>query len=346
MTGNDPIRLGFIGCGGCGCAHAYHTAKSPASPWFEHRWYMDLSAETAGKVAKVYGARPTTRLDDLLGDSETDAVVISTYHDTHVPLCIQAAEAGKHIFVEKPLSLTSQEGFQAREAVEKHGVKLMVGFCFIHSPLVARIKEVMPRVTTSVVHGMVAGRSADDSWGVDAVRGGGPVFSNTCHNIALMLRLHDARPVQVAAHGGEFTRQTGIPDAVTATISFEDGSSSSYVGVEIGGKGKKQGGRPPHFGKWVAIAIGGEIHATICDRFQSVHFGGDTDAEDMHIDDYGPAKGMVAELEAWARWIREDAPPVGGTVEDGILTTLIWEKMCESIRTGTSQDIPDIGGQT
>lgn len=342
MAKDSPIRLGFIGCGGCGSAHVHNSSRSELKGLFEHRWYMDMRQESAESMARDRAGRPTTNLDDLLGDPQTEAVVISTYHDTHVPLCIQAAEAGKHIFVEKPLSVTSEEGFRAKEAVEKHGVKLMVGYCFMHSPFVARIKEVMPRVATSVVHGIMSGRAQDDHYIVDPVRGGGMVLGNTCHNIALMLRLHDGRPTQVAAHGGEFLRDTGIPDSVTATVSFEDGSSCSYVGVEVGGKGKKEGGRQPHLGKWLALVIGGGIHATICDGFKSLHFAGLTDADDMHIEDYGLAKGMPAELDAWARWIREDVAPVAGTVEDGILTTLIWEKMCESIRTGKNQEIPQV----
>ena len=337
MTSTEPIRVGFIGCGGCGGSHAYSSSRPPLAELFDHRWYMDLSQERLDLLMKeVSGGRPTTRLDDVLSDPDTEAVVISTYHDTHVPLAIQAAEAGKHIFVEKPLSVTSEEGLRAREAVEKHGVKMMVGFCFMHSPLVARVKEAIPHITTSVVHSIVGGRSPDDAWSVDPVRGGGVVFGNCCHNIALILRLHDVRPVQVAAHGGEFLRATGIPDSVTATVSFEDGSSSSFVAVEVGGDKK----RAAHLGKWLVHAIGGGVYATICDGFKSLYSCGSTEAEDLHIENYAESKGMWDQLRAWARWIREDVPPVGGTVEDGILTTAIWEKMCESIRTGRAQDLP------
>ena len=343
MSNFDPVRVGFIGCGGAGGSHVHSSSRPPLAELFEHRWYMDLSEERLEHLCEeVTAGRPTTRLEDVLGDTETEAVVISTYHDTHVPLAVQAAEAGKHIFVEKPLSLTSAEGLRAKEAVEKHGVKLMVGFCFVHSPLVAQVKEVIPRPTASVIHGLMGMRARDDSWSLDPVRGGGTVFANTCHNIALMCRLHDARPVWVAACGGEFLHKTGIPDSVTAVVSFEDGSSSSFVAIEVGAKGPPK--PQPHFGKWVAQVVGSGVEATICERFQSLYFVGNTDAQDVHIENYGEAKGMWAELDAWARWIREDIPPVGGTVEDGILTTLIWEKMCDSIRTGKVQKITNLGG--
>ena len=70
---------------------------------------MDPLAEIAASYAAEYGIPCSTNLEDVLHHPDVDAVVISTPHHLHVPLGIQAAQAGKHVIVEKPMATTLED---------------------------------------------------------------------------------------------------------------------------------------------------------------------------------------------------------------------------------------------
>ena len=74
------------------------------------------------------GSYSTDDVEKIFHDPKIDAVYICTMHDTHADFCIRAAQAGKHVMVEKPLALTVEDCRRVGEAVEKHKVKLMPAF--------------------------------------------------------------------------------------------------------------------------------------------------------------------------------------------------------------------------
>jgi len=77
--------------------------------------------------AERFGARPVVRFDDVLRDKSIDALLVTTPHSRHVPQIVAAARAGKHVLVEKPLSITVESGRSAIEEARKAGVVLAVG---------------------------------------------------------------------------------------------------------------------------------------------------------------------------------------------------------------------------
>ena len=77
--------------------------------------------------AEKYNCRQSASLDELLKDDEVEGVLVATPHSTHTDIICQAASAGKHVFVEKPLTLTVAEGKKAYEATQKAGVTLQIG---------------------------------------------------------------------------------------------------------------------------------------------------------------------------------------------------------------------------
>src|SRR5690606_26430077 len=79
------------------------------------------------EFAAAIGARPTGDLDEVLGDPDIEALLIVTSHQTHRAMIEAAAEAGKHAFVEKPLTLTVEDGRAATEAARRAGILLAVG---------------------------------------------------------------------------------------------------------------------------------------------------------------------------------------------------------------------------
>ena len=106
------------------------------------QWICDLDPERLSKHRRHHpGARVTTRLERVLADPAVDAVVIATPVDTHYDLAARVLEAGKHVFVEKPLAHSSELADElAVMAAERERI-LMCGHTFLYSPPVRAIKE-------------------------------------------------------------------------------------------------------------------------------------------------------------------------------------------------------------
>lgn len=118
------VRLGSIGLGWWGnelAAAATRTGKAQVATCF-----APPAAERAAFVER-HGCAEVDNLDDLLSDPEIDGVIIATPHSTHADLIVQAAEAGKHVYTEKPFTLTVAEADRAIAACAAAGTVLQVG---------------------------------------------------------------------------------------------------------------------------------------------------------------------------------------------------------------------------
>ncbi len=88
---------------------------------------FSLSADEAGQFRRLFGGKVYSSYAEVLADADVGAVVLATPHSTHSDQIVRAAEAGKHVFCEKPLTLTVESGARAIEACRKAGVTLAVG---------------------------------------------------------------------------------------------------------------------------------------------------------------------------------------------------------------------------
>ena len=119
----SPLRIGVIGTGRIGRMHADYIARR--TPGATLSAVSDVNAASAAEVGAMYGV-PALSADEVIAAS--DAVAICSSTDTHVDYIIAAAEAGKAIFCEKPVSLDLAEVDRAAEVLERTGVPFMVGF--------------------------------------------------------------------------------------------------------------------------------------------------------------------------------------------------------------------------
>lgn len=119
------LRLGLIGCGRIGKVHA---AAAQSVPTAEIVRVADVFEEAAVGVGEQFNVPYSTNHRDIINDANIDAVLICSSTDTHTQFIVEAAEAGKHIFCEKPIHHELDEIDRALTAVEKAGVKLMIGF--------------------------------------------------------------------------------------------------------------------------------------------------------------------------------------------------------------------------
>ena len=121
------LRVAVFGVGRIGRRHARTLAHG--TPHADLAVIVDALEESARTTAAELGvARWTTDADAVLSDPEIDAVVIASSTDTHAPLIVGAAEAGKAIFCEKPIALDLETTDRALAAVDQAGVQLQIGF--------------------------------------------------------------------------------------------------------------------------------------------------------------------------------------------------------------------------
>ena len=118
-------------------------------------------------------------------DPRIQAVVIATHHDSHPDYAVMAANAGKHILIEKPLALTVAEARRIVEAVAANDVQLMVGFQARFAPLVTRAKAFIPQSLVSTGQ-MIDPRWSESSWAQSPDRGGANVISQGVHTFDLL----------------------------------------------------------------------------------------------------------------------------------------------------------------
>ena len=137
---NDEIRLGYIGCGGRGGEHAATFSKIPG---VKNVAFCDPDPANANRLQKAFGPEGKIYSDirALLDDKDIDAVVVAACNHWHCLAAIWAMEAGKDVYVEKPLSHSQWEGEQTIKAARKHNRVCQVGTQQRSDPMQAEIKK-------------------------------------------------------------------------------------------------------------------------------------------------------------------------------------------------------------
>jgi predicted dehydrogenase/protoporphyrinogen oxidase len=135
------IRVAVVGLGYWGPNLVRNFSELPL---FEVAYGCDLRPEALDAVSRRYPTIPcTTRFDDVLRDGDVDAVAIATSVSTHYALAMSALEAGKHVFVEKPLAASTEEVRRLTRLAEANNLVLMPGHTFVYSPPVTAIKRLI-----------------------------------------------------------------------------------------------------------------------------------------------------------------------------------------------------------
>ena len=137
----DPVRTGVVGLGYWGPNLIRNLNDIEAS---ELRWICDLDQSRLDTFGRRYPAVRCTRdFADLLADPELEAVAIATPVSTHHPLALAALEAGKHVFIEKPLAASVAQAEELARAAEARNLTLMPGHTFLYSPPVNMIRDLI-----------------------------------------------------------------------------------------------------------------------------------------------------------------------------------------------------------
>ena len=193
------------------------------------------SGGSARQAAEKIGAPiVSTDISDVILKEDLDAVLISTRHNLHRQQCITAAEAGKHIFVEKPLGLTVDECIEVLQVVEKAQVLCTIGFNRRFSSLSVSLRDSISNVTgpKQIIYRVNAGRLPQGHWLLDPEIGGGRLIGEGCHFFDFMSWMLNADASSVTAQSiGDSS------DDVSVVVKYNDGSVGTLIYTALGSVG-------------------------------------------------------------------------------------------------------------
>lgn len=250
LRGNDRVNVGVIGAGGF--------ARSVLLPALSKTnanlvRVADINGVFAAQAVRKFGiGEAVSDYRTILDDTGIQAVFILVGHHLHARFVCEALEAGKHVFVEKPLALNKEEVVQVEGAAKKAPERLvMVGFNRRFSPHAVRIKEALagraaPLCMTMTVN---AGFIPPEHWVQDPERGGGRIIGEGCHFIDLLAFLADRPVTAVSAMmvGGngpiredKMSIVLGFADGSVGTVNYFANGAKSYPKetLEVFGDGR------------------------------------------------------------------------------------------------------------
>jgi predicted dehydrogenase len=212
----QPIRVGVVGLGYWGPNLARNFA---AIPGCELAWLCDADEQARAKLERAFpAARASANLEDLLSDPQLDAVVLATPVPTHAQLAVDAADAGKHCFVEKPLATTAQDAQRAVDAAERARTILMVGHLLEYHPAVARLKELIVSRELGELYYIYGNRLNLGKLRADE----NALWSLGAHDVSVALHLIGEEPEECVAQGASYVRD-GVQDVVFCYLRFPSG---------------------------------------------------------------------------------------------------------------------------
>jgi predicted dehydrogenase len=179
-------------------------------------------------MAKKYGiAKSTTNYQEMLEDENVDLVFITTQHNTHARMVAETTNAGKSVFVEKPLALSEEELSEVIDSYEKNNVNISVGFNRRFAPLAIQMKKALGNDNTpvNIIATMNAGFIPKDVWVHDMQVGGGRIIGEACHYIDLCSYLTGSKVISVCmnAMGKNPAEDT---DNASILLKYENGSTA------------------------------------------------------------------------------------------------------------------------
>ncbi len=226
MTQNT-LNIGVIGAGRIGRVHSEHLATR--IPGVRLAAIADVNLPAAESLAGQFHATPHQDYRRILDDPTFQAVAICSATDTHARLIVEAAQAGKHIFCEKPIDYDLQKIDAALAAAERAGVKLMIGFNRRFDPNFRKVRELVGEGKVGNVHLLRITSRDPAPPPVEYVRVSGGMFLDmTIHDFDMACYLTGSEVVEVFAAGGVLIDPAigaaGDIDTALVTLKFANGA--------------------------------------------------------------------------------------------------------------------------
>ena len=215
------IKIGVVGCGYWGPNLIRNLRQSSDC---QLKLVCDISEQRLRHMQRLYPDLQTTaKFEDLLCDSEIEALVIATPVRFHFEMAKAALLAGKHVFVEKPIARTLAESEELVSLANQLGLVLMVGHTFLFSPAVRRMKEIIDAGDIGQVQYISARRLNLGLFQKDI----NVAWDLAPHDISIILHLLEERPLSVSCQGNSHVTR-GIEDVTMMYLNFA-GNRCAFV---------------------------------------------------------------------------------------------------------------------
>jgi UDP-N-acetyl-2-amino-2-deoxyglucuronate dehydrogenase len=238
------LRIGLVGCGEIAVRNARGIT---AAPNVELVACYDPVHALAEDIAKTFGGEPTSTSAALLERPDVDAVLLSVPHHLHGPLGAEAAGAGKHVIVEKPLANNLQAAVDLVDAVERAGVLLSVCFPMRYQPDVVVARALIEAGALGEPAGVLlnffmdkppsywfggfSGRAHSDWRTSRRLAGGGVLIVNLCHYVDLVRHLIGVEADLVSAATSTAEEPADVEDIVSVSAKYANGALGSFFGT-------------------------------------------------------------------------------------------------------------------
>ena len=289
---------------------------------------VNNTALSTNHVRTKFGfASAATNVEQVFADTADAAVLIATRHNLHAPLVLQALEAHRHVFVEKPLCLSRNELAQIDAALANSRGSVQVGFNRRFAGAATELRQLLratPGPKTASFR-VMAGPLEPTSWFANHAESGGRVLGEVCHFFDFFCFLFESRPVRVSAQTvWPAAGRLPFPDSVTAQVEFADGSCGQLVYSAEG---------DTSWPKEVCTVFGAGLTAEL-ENFKTlaVHRQRKRTSKDFN------GKGHAEQMAAWTAFLRAESPhPVPFT--EARRSMLLTFAAVEAIQQGRAVDV-------
>jgi predicted dehydrogenase/threonine dehydrogenase-like Zn-dependent dehydrogenase len=293
------------------------------------RYLVSASGRNASMVAKNVGAVAiTSDLDAALADPETDLVMICSSHPEHGEHILRCIDAGKAVFVEKPMVTTLDQFKAVEQRMATAPVPFTVGLNRRYSPMLAKLADFIGTPVDAVDYMITQPFTPPDHWTLDAIDGGGRLISQAEHFIDVCLKLVGREPIGVMARAlGEQPDDIRTLCDFALTIDFDE-AVGNIVFNESSGAG---------FPRERITAMGrGKI--AVLDDFATLTTHGRK--SERHGFKFSRQMGHKQALRAFLRQLRgEDNDAIGWP--EASRATMVMFAAQESIRSGERVNLQD-----
>jgi predicted dehydrogenase len=213
MKSRRTIKVAVAGCGywGPNLIRNLHQASDCYL-----KTVCDVSEQRLRHMRRLYpNLGTTTQFEELLNDKELDAVAIATPVRFHFEMAKACLEAGKHVFIEKPMARTTVEGEELLELARKKGLLIMVGHTFLFSPAVRRMKEIVDSGDIGKIQYISARRLNLGLFQKDI----NVAWDLAPHDISIVLHLLEEQPVSISCQGSSHVNKS-IEDVTMMYLTF------------------------------------------------------------------------------------------------------------------------------
>ena len=317
------VGIGFIGAGSYAQSHLL--PNIPRKESISRVGVMTSSSTGSRSVADRFGFDfCTSNPKDILEDERINTVFIASRHDSHAEYVIQSLKAGKHVFVEKPLCLTSEaldeiSGLYHSQLNIPNPQLLMVGFNRRFSALTQIIKETFSSGPMAMNYRINSGNIPADSWIQDPEIGGGRIIGEVCHFVDLLTYINGSLPTSVYAVS--MFDPDELNDILTISLKFKNGSIGNISYYSNGDKSLPK--------EHIEVFANGNSAILTDFRSLTIHSKGKKKEKKLRSQNKGQKDEVNLFLDAIMNGKGDVIP-----FEDIYSATLATFKIIESLRTG------------